>query len=250
VKKLLNKVCLVTGGTRGIGKAIVYALVEQGAAVAVNYINSDELAQQICQDIERGGGRAIPLRADVAKLNEVQKMVDTVLKEFGKIDVLVNNAGAITVNKLINTTLEDWNRLIATNLTGVFLCTKAVIPSMLRHKEGRIINISSNLGQVGASEWVTYSATKGGVIAFTKALARELIEDGIFVNCIAPGPIQTTISANVSKKFLETKINSMPLRRFGLPEEVASTVVFLASSDSSIYVGQTLCPNCGDTMLG
>jgi 3-oxoacyl-[acyl-carrier protein] reductase len=145
--------------------------------------------------------------------------------------------------------LEYWNRVVATNLTGIFLCTKAVLPSMLKRRGGRIINIASQLGQIGDAERVPYSATKGGVIAFTKALARELAQDGILVNCVAPGPTETDMLATASPEWRRTKKSSLPLGRFGRPEEVARSVVFLASSDGDIYAGQTLGPNSGDVML-
>lgn len=250
MKKLENRVALVTGGSRGIGKATVYALAEEGANVGINYIKNKELAEQICEGVRKKNGvKAIALKADVSVPDEVQEMVDTMLKEFGKIDILVNNAGIFAGSKLVDTTLEDWNRMFAINMTGVFLCTKAVVPSMLKHKEGRIINLASQLAQLGAAELTAYSATKGGVISFTKALARELARDGILVNCIAPGTTQTDILADVSPEWLKELEESAPLGRFGNPKEVASAVVFLASSDGDIYVGQTLCPNSGSVML-
>ncbi len=250
MKKLENRVALVTGGSRGIGKATVYALAEEGANVGINYIKNKELAEQICEDVRKKNGvKAIALKADVSVPDEVQEMVDTMLKEFGKIDILVNNAGIFAGSKLVDTTLEDWNRMFAINMTGVFLCTKAVAPSMLKHKEGRIINLASQLAQLGAAELTAYSATKGGVISFTKALARELARDGILVNCIAPGITQTDMLADISPEWLKELGESAPLGRFGSPKEVASAVVFLASSDGDIYVGQTLCPNSGSVML-
>jgi len=250
MKKLENKVILVTGGSRGIGTAIVYALAEEGANIGINYVKNKESAEQICENIRKKNGvKAIALKADVAIPEEVQEMVDTMLREFGKIDILVNNAGIAYRAKLVDTSVENWNRMLATNLTGVFLCTKAVLPSMLKCREGRIINIASQLGQIGAAERVTYSAAKGGVIAFTKALARELAPDGILVNCIAPGPIETDMLASASEKWRQAKKSSLPLGRFGLAKEVAPSVVFLASSDGDIYVGQTLGPNSGDVML-
>lgn len=250
MKKLENRVALVTGGSRGIGKATVYALAEEGANVGINYIKNKELAEQICEGVRKKNGvKAIALKADVSVPDEVQEMVDTMLKEFGKIDILVNNAGIFAGSKLVDTTLEDWNRMFAINMTGVFLCTKAVVPSMLKHKEGRIINLASQLAQLGAAELTAYSATKGGVISFTKALARELARDGILVNCIAPGTTQTDILADVSPEWLKELEESAPLGRLGNPKEVASAVVFLASSDGDIYVGQTLCPNSGSVML-
>jgi len=250
LKKLENKVALVTGSSRGIGKAIVYALAAEGANVGVNYIKNREQAEQVCENARKKNGvKAITLKADVSVPEEVQKMIDTMLKEFGKIDILVNNAGIVGQKKLVDTTLEEWNRMLAVHLTGVFLCTKAVLPSMLRRKEGRIINFASHLAQKGVAELVPYCAAKGGVISFTKALAREVVRDGILVNCVAPGPIKTEILADVSQEWLKELENSLPLGRFGIPEEVASAVVFLASSDSNLFVGQTLCPNSGSTML-
>lgn len=250
MKKLENKVALVTGGGRGIGEAIVYALAEEGANIGVNDFRNMERVEQICESVHKKNGvKAITLKADVSVPSEVQEMIDTLLKKFGKIDVLVNNAGIELQSKLVDTSLEDWDRIIAIDLTSVFLCTKAVLPSMLRRGEGRIINIASQLGQIGGSELVAYSAAKGGVIALTKALARETAQDGILVNCVAPGPIVTNMLDRLSPEWKRTKKNSLPLGRFGLPEEVASSVVFLASSDSDIYVGQTLCPNSGDVMF-
>jgi len=250
MKKLENKVALVTGGNSGIGEATVYALAEEGANIGIAYIVNKERAEQICENIcKKNGVKAIAIKVDITIPDEVKEMVDTMLKEFGKIDVLVNNAGILIQSKLVDTTLEDWNRILATNLTGFFLCTKAVLPSMLSRKEGRIINIGSVLGQIGDSELVAYSASKGGVIAFTKALAREVVQDGILVNCVAPATTETGIIAGVSLEWRKAKESIIPLGRFSKPEEIAPSVVFLASSDSDVYVGQTLCPNTGESML-
>ena len=251
MKKLEGKVALVTGGSRGIGRATVYALAEEGVNLGINYINDKVAAEQVCEDIRKKNGvKAITLKADVSVPDEVQTMVDAMLEKFGRIDILVNNAGIVTRGKLVDTSLEDWNRTIATNLTGVFLCTKAVLPFMLKHGEGRIINVASQLGQIGAAERVIYSATKGGIIAFTKALAREVSKDGVLVNCVAPGAVETDMFASIPSEWKEIKRRSLPLGRFGLPEEVAPAVVFLASSpDGNIFVGQTLGPNSGDVML-
>ncbi len=203
MKKLGGRVALVTGGSRGIGEAIVYALAEEGADIGINYVRNKELAEQICESVRKKNGvKAITLKADVSVPDEVQEMVDTMLQEFGRIDVLVNNAAIVVQTKLVDTTLEDWNRMFAVNMTGVFLCTKAVLPSMLERKEGRIINFASQLAQLGAAELTAYSATKGGVISFTKSLARELARDGILVNCIAPGTTETDILADISPEWL------------------------------------------------
>jgi len=253
MKKLENKVALVTGGSRGLGKAIVYAFAEEGADIGINYVRSKEAAERICEDIcKKNGVKAITLKADVSKPSEVQEIVDTMLQEFGKIDILVNNAGIISRGKLIDMSLEEWNEVVAIDLTSIFLCTKTVLPSMLKRREGRIINIASKAGQIGDVERVAYSAVKGGVIAFTKALARELVQDGILVNCVAPGPIETDLAAStaqLSPEWLEAMKKRVLLGRFALPEEVASSVVFLASSGSDIYLGQTLGANCGTAMV-
>jgi len=250
MRKLENKVVLVTGGSRGIGEAIVYALADEGANLGVNYVRSQNQAEQICKNIrEKNGTKALGLQADVSVPGEVQEMVDAMLTEFGRIDVLVNNAGMLVQGRLVDTSLEDWNTMVAVDLTGVFLCSKAVLPWMLKRKEGRIINVASQLGQIGAPELVAYSAAKGGVIAFTKALAREVAQDGILVNCVAPGPIETDMVADITEEWKKAKQSSLPLGRFGMPEEVAPSVVFLASTDSIIFVGQTLGPNSGDVML-
>lgn len=250
MKKLENRVALVTGGSRGIGEAIVYALAEEGANVGINYNRSKESAEQICENIrQKNGVKAIALKADVSIPDKVQQMVDTMLSEFGRIDILVNNAGIISRGKLVDTSFEEWNKVVATNLTGVFLCTKAVLPAMLKQKQGRIINIASQSGQIGVAERAVYCTTKGGVISFTKAFAREVAGDGILVNCVAPGPVETDIIADLSQEWRKMTVNLLPLGRFGRPKEVASSVVFLASSDGDIFVGQTLGPNCGAVML-
>lgn len=250
MRKLENKVALVTGGNSGIGEATVYALAEEGANIGIDYIVNKERAEQICENIcKKNGVKAIAIKADITVPDEVQAMVDTMLKEFGKIDILVNNAGIFIQGKVVDTSLEDWNKLITTNLTGYFLCTKAVLPSMLSRREGRIINIGSVLGQIGGSEFATYCASKGGVIAFTKSLAREVVQDGILVNCVAPATTETDILAGVSAEWKKAKQSTLPLGRFSKPEEIAPSIVFLAASDSDVYVGQTLCPNTGELML-
>jgi 3-oxoacyl-[acyl-carrier protein] reductase len=249
MQKLVNKVALVTGGSRGIGEAIVFALAEQGAKVGVNYNQSREKAEKICEMVwHKHGTDAIALRADTTVPQEVQAMVDTMSNKFGRIDILVNSAGILIFEKLVDTSLEDWNSIIATNLTGVFLCTKAVLPSMLKRKEGRIINIASDSALFGDPGLVAYTASKAGVIAFTKSLSREVAREGILVNCVAPGPIQTDMTKGISEESKRLKLSTLPLGRFGRPEEVASSVVFLASEESTYFVGQTLGPNGGDAM--
>jgi 3-oxoacyl-[acyl-carrier protein] reductase len=250
MRKLENKVALVTGGSRGIGAAIVNALAEEGANIGLNYIHSQKKAEQICANVSnKFGVEALALKADVSVSSDVQNMVDSMLAKYNRIDILVNNAGIILIKKLVDTSLEEWNKMLATDMTGVFLCTRAVLPSMLKQKEGRIINITSDVGQIGSAELAVYCAAKGGIIAFTKALARELAPEGILVNSIAPGPIETDFTVGFSKEAETAKKATLPLGRFGLPEEVAPTVVFLASSAGALYVGQTLGPNSGEVMM-
>lgn len=250
MKKLENKVALVTGGSRGIGEAIVYALAAEGATVGVNYVRSGPRAEQICASVRRKYGvEAVALKADVAVPDDVQRMADTMFQKFNHIDILVNCAGILKFGNLVDMSPEDWNMIINTDLTGVYLCTRAVLPSMLKRKEGRIINIGSDSAQLGDPGLVAYTAAKGGVIAFTRSLAREVAREGVLVNCVAPGPIETEMSIGISEESKKNKLRGVPLGRFGRPEEVAGAVVFLASSDSSYFTGQTLGPNGGDAML-
>jgi 3-oxoacyl-[acyl-carrier protein] reductase len=249
MRKLMNKVALVTGGSRGIGEAIVYGLAEQGAIVGVNYCQNREKAEKVCEVAQQKyGTEAMALNADIRVPQEVQSMVENLLNKFERVDILVNSAGILIFEKLIDTSLEDWNSIITTNLTGVFLCTKAVLPSMKKRQEGRIINIASDSALFGDPGLVAYTASKAGVIAFTKSLSREVAREGILVNCVAPGPIQTDMTKEISEESKSLKLSTLPLGRFGRPEEVASSVVFLASPESSYFVGQTLGPNGGDAM--
>jgi 3-oxoacyl-[acyl-carrier protein] reductase len=250
MRKLENKVALVTGGSRGIGAAIAFALAAEGASIGINYVRSQEKAETICEDIRsKNKVEAIALKADVSVPADVKSMIEAMLVKFKRIDILVNNAGIILIKKLVDTSLEEWNKMLTTDMTGVFLCTKAVLPSMLRRKEGRIINIASDVGQIGSAGLVAYSAAKGGVIAFTKALAREVAPEGILVNCLTPGPIDTDFSAGFSPEAEKAKKTTLPLGRFGKPEEVAPAVVFLASADGALFVGQSLGPNSGEVMV-
>jgi 3-oxoacyl-[acyl-carrier protein] reductase len=195
------------------------------------------------------GGQATYLQTDVSDQGQVEAMVERVLGQFGQIDILVNNAGVVGQVFLAEMPVEEWDRVMAVNLRGVFLCTRFVLPHMLTQGHGKIINIASNLGQIGGTEMVHYSASKGGVIAFTKALAREVSTKGIQVNAIAPGPILTDMMKAETSDWRDQKLSELALGRFGRADEVAPTAVFLACDDSSYYVGQTLSPNGGDTML-
>jgi 3-oxoacyl-[acyl-carrier protein] reductase len=247
-KRLEDRVAIVTGGVRGIGRAIAEAFAKEGADVAICDIASESDAQAVVDFVRGQGRRATFISTDVSDEAQVIRMVNTVSSDFGRIDVLVNNAGVLSKSLLVNMQTEEWDRLIAINLRGTFLCTRYVLPHMLRRQYGRIINIASQRGQIGGVGITHYSASKGGVIAFTKALAREVVKDNVLVNAIAPGPIATDLNAPYMDDWSQ-KIDQVPIGRMGRPDEVAPTAVFLASEDATYYVGQTLGPNGGDVML-
>jgi 3-oxoacyl-[acyl-carrier protein] reductase len=246
--RLEGKATVVTGGARGIGRGIVAAFAAGGADVAVADVLPERDAAAVLSEVERAGRRGLYVRTDVSREDEVRGMVDTVVGAFGRIDVLVNNAGVLSLSPVEEMPVEEWDRVLGINLRGTFLCCRFALPHMLRRGEGKIVNVASQLGQVGAPELAHYSASKGGVIAFTKALAREVAARGVLVNAVAPGPISTEIMPAGSEEDEALK-NSLPIRRFGEVGEVAPTVVFLASDEASYYVDQTLGPNGGDVML-
>lgn len=247
--KLRDRVAIVTGGARGIGGAIVTAFAEEGADVVIADVLGEDVAKPVLTAVEAAGRRALLVRTDVSDEQQVRAMVDRAYDEFGEIDVLVNDAGTFGQFFFHELPVEEWDRVLGINLRGVFLCTRFVLPRMLERGRGKIINIASQLGQIGGTEMVHYSASKAGVIGFTKALAREVSTKGIHVNAIAPGPILTEMMAQETEEWAAQKLSELPIGRFGEVHEVAPTAVFLASDDSSYYVGQTLCPNGGDVML-
>jgi len=247
--RLENKKAVVTGGVRGIGRGIVEAFAVEGADVAVVDVLPEGEAAPVLAEVERAGRRGLYVRADVSREGEVRGMVDGVIGAFGGIDVLVNNAGVLSISPLEEMPVEEWDGVLGVNLRGTFLCCRSVLPHMLGRGEGRIVNVASQLGQIGAPGLAHYSASKGGVIAFTKALAREVAARGVLVNAVAPGPISTGIMPPQNEEQDEALKASLPIKRFGEVGEVAPTVVFLASDDASYYVGQTLGPNGGDVML-
>jgi len=238
----------VTGGSRGIGAAIARAFGREGAVVAVNYHASADAAGRVAADITAAGGHGRAIRADVRDRGAVGAMVDDVLRAFGQIDVLVNNAGILTRAPLATMTDETWDQTMDSNLRSVFLVTRAVLPHMLARGTGKIINISSQLGQKGLAGHVHYAAAKAAIIGFTRALAREVGPRGVHVNGIAPGVVETDLIGPVTDELRRARTAPMALGRMGVPDDVAPTAVFLASDDSSYYAGQTLCPNGGDLM--
>lgn len=241
------KTVLVTGGSRGIGKAIVYAFAKEGYNVVLNYNNSDQSAKEIVDDLKDCDGVVEMFKADISNRDEVNSMVEYTVKEFGKIDVLVNNAGICNVKLFTETTEQDWENIMQVNLKGVFNVTQAALKySMIKEKDGSIINISSIDGISGSSCEVVYSASKAGVIGFTKALAKELALSNITVNAVAPGAINTDmLRRNYSMEDLALTKSMIPMERFGRPEEVAELVMFLAGDGARYITGQVISPNGG-----
>ena len=238
--KLMGKVALVTGASRGLGKAIALQLATEGAQVVVNYAKSAEKAREVVATIQSAGGNALTMQTDVSNFEEVEKMVDAIYEKFGRIDILVNNAGVNRDELLIAMEKEDWNTVISTNLGGLFHCTKAVAKYMMLQKHGRIINISSIAGERGGRGQSNYAASKGGVNAFTRSVAMELAPKKITVNAVAPGVFETEMSSTVIRRAKDHILNSIALKRLGQADEVAKVVAFLASDDSSYITGETI----------
>jgi 3-oxoacyl-[acyl-carrier protein] reductase len=247
--KLRDRVAIVTGGARGIGGAIATAFAAEGADVVIADVLGKDVAAPVLDAIEASGRRSLLVHTDVSDEEQVAGMVDRAYQEFGEVDVLVNNAGTFSQAFFQDLTAAEWDRVLGVNLRGCFLCTRQVLPRMLARGSGKVINVASQLGQIGGTEMVHYSASKAGVIGLTKALAREVSTKGIQVNAIAPGPILTEMMAQETEEWAAQKLSELPIGRFGEVQEVAPTAVFLASDESSYYVGQTLCPNGGDVML-
>ncbi|MGL5806831.1 MAG: 3-oxoacyl-[acyl-carrier-protein] reductase [Xenococcaceae cyanobacterium] len=233
LQNLKNKVAIVTGASRGIGRATALALAEQGAKVIVNYSRSSDAADRLVEEIASAGIEAIAIKADVSQAAEVEALIEQTLSKFDRIDVLVNNAGITRDTLLLRMKQEDWQAVIDLNLTGVFLCTKAVSKLMLKQRSGRIINITSVAGQMGNPGQANYSAAKAGVIGFTKTVAKELASRGVTVNAIAPGFIETDMTGDLKA---EPILQAIPLGRYGKPEEVAGTICFLAASPAAAYI--------------
>ncbi len=248
-KKLTDRIAVITGGARGIGGEIAVAFARAGADVVVADLLDEAAAAPVLLAIEEAGRRSLLVRTDVSDAQQVQELVAAAHAEFGRIDILVNNAGVVSQVKFDEIEVAEWDRVLSINLRGVFLGCRYVLPEMLARGRGKIINVASQLGQIGGLEMVHYSASKAGVIGLTKALAREVSARGVHVNAIAPGPILTDMMAEETAEWAAKKLAELPMERFGQPQEVAPTAVFLASDDSSYFVGQTLCPNGGDVML-
>ncbi len=238
---LEGKVALVTGASRGIGRAVALELARQGAKLVVNYRASASEAEQVVQEVRDEGGTAVSVRADVSNFEQAQELVETALSTFGSINILVNNAGATRDMLLMQMKEPDWDAVLTTNLKSVYNCCKAAIRPMIRARQGgRIINISSVSGLTGQFGQTNYSASKAGIIGFTYALAKEVGKRQITVNAIAPGYIPTTLTSDLAQEVKDAIIQMTPLGRFGTPEDVAQAVAFLASEEAGFITGITL----------
>lgn len=237
---LTGKCAVVTGASRGIGRAIALQLASQGAKVVVNYSGSAQKAEQVVAEIVANGGEAIAVQANVADTDSVQQLMKTAIDTYGSLDILVNNAGITRDNLLMRMKDDEWDDVINTNLKGVFLCTKAVSRQMMKQRAGRIINISSIVGVAGNAGQANYVAAKAGVIGLTKTTAQELASRNILVNAIAPGFITTEMTDGLPEELKEAMLKQIPLAKLGQPEDIAKAVAFFASDSANYITGQTL----------
>jgi 3-oxoacyl-[acyl-carrier protein] reductase len=243
--KLTGRTALVTGGSRGIGRAIALALAEEGADVAVNYVASETAAREVVAQIEKTGRRGILAQADVSDFPDTFRMAQHVIKEFGHLDLLVNNAGVNSDKTFVKMDHASWRKVLSINLDGVFNCTKVFVDQMLKQNYGRVVNITSVIGQIGNFGQANYAASKAGVAAFTKSLAKELAGKGVTVNAVAPGFIETEMVDNIPEKVKARLLDQIPLKRFGSVEEVARAVVYIVSSDGDYITGAEVSINGG-----
>jgi 2-hydroxycyclohexanecarboxyl-CoA dehydrogenase len=251
VKRFEDQVAIVTGAASGIGRATAIRLAEEGAAVVIADVNA-EGAGSVARSISEGGGRALSLQVDVTDAPGVRAMTERAVTAFGKVDILVSNAGWDRAAPFVDTDEELWDRVIAINYRGHLATCHAVLPYMRERGKGRIVTVASDAGRVGSSGEVVYSGAKGAVIAFTKGLAREVARDGINVNCVAPGLVDTPLLAGIAEgheKLIAAIVRSIPLGRTGVPEEIAAAICFFASPDAAYITGQTLSVNGGLAML-
>lgn len=248
MKLLENKVAIITGASRGIGKGIAEKFVEQGATVVFTYASSEEKARALEAELSAKGGKAKGYKSDAADFNAAQALVDEVVKDFGTVDILVNNAGITRDNLLMRMTEEQWDEIMRVNLKSVFNLTKAVIKPMLKAKSGSIINMSSVVGVQGNAGQANYAASKAGIIGFTKSVAAELGSRNIRSNAIAPGFIETEMTAALDPKTVDEWRNGIPLKRGGSTEDIANATLFLASDMSAYITGQTLNV-CGGMLM-
>jgi 3-oxoacyl-[acyl-carrier protein] reductase len=243
--KLAGRKAVVTGASRGIGRAIAIALADEGADVVVNYASREAAALEVVREIEKRGRRGLAVRADVSDFPDTFRMAQDVLAAFGHVDILVNNAGIASDKTFVKMDHAAWRRVLAINLDGVFNCTKVFVDSMIGRGYGRIVNITSVIGQIGNFGQANYAASKAGVTALTKSLAKELAVKGITVNAIAPGFVETEMVESIPEKVRQRLLDLIPLRRFGRADEVARAVTYLVSSDGDYITGEELSLNGG-----
>jgi len=240
-----GKVFLVTGGSRGIGRAIALQASSAGAKVVVNYLSSEKAAGEVVSAIQAGGGEAFAHGADVSDSSQVESMVEEIVRRYGSLDILVNNAGVTRDSLLVRMKEADWDKVVGSNLKSVYNCSKAVCRVMMKQRWGRIVNISSTVGLQGNAGQASYAASKAGIIGFTKSIAKELAPRGITVNAVAPGFIETDMTAVLADEVKTSYLSRIPLGRFGSPGDVAHVVVFLASDKASYITGQTIVVDGG-----
>ncbi|HSV49646.1 MAG TPA: 3-oxoacyl-ACP reductase family protein [Candidatus Acidoferrales bacterium] len=248
--KLSGKVALVTGANSGIGKAVAFYLAEEGADIVVDYVMRTEEAEAVVKEIETMGRRAMAIKADVSSAAEVKNMFAKVIEEFSTLDILVNNAGIGNLISTVDMSDDIWNKMIGIHLYGTMNCTREALKIMLKKKSGKIINIASICGTTGCLGAAHYSAAKGGIIGFTHAVAREVITQGINVNAVAPGYVDTPLlsGAGLTGDALKELLREIPIGRLGKPREIASLVAYLATEDADFMVGQVISPNGGQVI--
>jgi 3-oxoacyl-[acyl-carrier protein] reductase len=245
---LKGKTAVITGASRGIGRAIALKLAKLGANIVVNYRNSEDAVKEVVREIQALGATALAIQCDISSYSDVESMMKKSLEQFGTIDILVNNAGITKDGLLMRMKEEDFDSVIDINLKGAFNCTRHVSAIMLKQRQGRIINISSVSGLTGNAGQVNYSSAKAGILGMTKAVARELASRNVTCNAVAPGYIQTDMTDGLSEKVKDTIMSTIPLKRLGMPEDVANAVAFLASEEASYITGQVINVDGGMVM--
>jgi NAD(P)-dependent dehydrogenase (short-subunit alcohol dehydrogenase family) len=248
---LRGKSAIVTGSSRGIGKAVALRLARDGARVTVNCVATVEQAEAVAREIRAGGSEAIVVPADVSRRDQAERLIGETIKAFGKVDILVSNAGIVIDRPYVESTDEDWSRAIENNLHGFFNVTRAVLPHMIGRKQGRIIATGSCITEVadfGGNKYSVCTASKGGIVAMLKPMAAEVARHGVTVNAVSPGYIATEMLGEVDPAGLEAALHLVPMRRYGKPEEIAAAMAFLASDDAAYITGQTLWVNGGMSM--